>query len=125
MELMNDGIDSCEKFFTSKHIDTLFDIAREEKFDFLITEYFNTDCVLGFAHALNITSFIGMSSCALMPWHYDRVGLPDTPSYIPNEFVGSSTEMTFFERMTNWLLVHTLKIGYRFVEFFIYLKKIN
>lgn len=48
-----------------------------------------------------------------MPWHYDRVGLPDFPSYIPSEFVGFSPHMNFYERFTNWMIVKLTKIGYR------------
>jgi glucuronosyltransferase len=110
---MDEGTDACEAFFNSKHIKTLFDLNKDQPFDLLITEYFNTDCVLGLAYKLNITKFIGMSSCALMPWHYDRVGLPDTPSYIPNEFVGFSSRMSLSERIENWLVVTATKIGYR------------
>lgn len=48
-----------------------------------------------------------------MPWHYDRVGLPDIPSYIPNEFVGYSSNMNFLQRFTNFLIVKLTKVGYR------------
>jgi glucuronosyltransferase len=48
-----------------------------------------------------------------MPWHYDRVGSPDIPSYIPSEFVGYSSNMNFFERFANWMVVKLTKIGYR------------
>lgn len=56
------------------------------------------------------------SSCALMPWHYSRVGLPDFPSYIPSEFVGFTTNMNFIERFTNWAVVTFTKIGYKFAQ---------
>jgi glucuronosyltransferase len=58
--LMEEGVESCEQLFASQHIDVLFDLSRDLKFDVLITEYFNTDCVLGLAYKLNISSFIGM-----------------------------------------------------------------
>jgi hypothetical protein len=54
------GSEACEKLLASQHIDVLFDLSRDQKFDVLITEYFNTDCTLGLAYKLNITSFIGM-----------------------------------------------------------------
>lgn len=104
---------ACEDFFNSPYIEQLIKINSQNQFDILITEYFNTDCVLGFGHKLNISKFIGMSSCALMPWHYDRVGLPDTPAYVPNEFVGFSEKMNIFERITNWVTLHGCKFGYR------------
>lgn len=54
------GSEACEKLLASEHIDVLLDLSRDRKFDVLITEYFNTDCVLGLAYKLNISSFIGM-----------------------------------------------------------------
>lgn len=51
---------ACEKLLASQHIDVLFDLSRDQKFDVLITEYFNTDCALGVGYELNVTSFIGM-----------------------------------------------------------------
>jgi len=116
ISLMEWGGDACDSLLSpaSQHIrDALFGASRERKFDVLITEFFNTDCALGIAYKLNVTSFIGMSSCALMPWHYDRVGAPDTPSYIASEFVGYSQSMQLMERFTNWLVVKLTKIGYR------------
>ena len=37
----------------------------------------------------------------------------NTPSYIPNEFVGYSDKMNFVKRMVNWITVHSCKLGYR------------
>lgn len=58
--LMDWGGEACEKLLASEHIDVLFQLSRDQKFDVLITEYFNTDCALGLAYKLNISSFIGM-----------------------------------------------------------------
>jgi hypothetical protein len=57
---MDWGSEACEKLLASEHIDALFDQSREQKFDVLITEFFNTDCVLGLAYKLNISTYIGM-----------------------------------------------------------------
>jgi glucuronosyltransferase len=58
--LMEWGAVACEKLLASQHIDVLLDLSRDRKFDVLITEFFNTDCTLGLAYKLNITSYIGM-----------------------------------------------------------------
>lgn len=58
--LMEWGGEACEKLLATEHIEVLFQLSRDRKFDVLITEYFNTDCVLGLAYKLNISSFIGM-----------------------------------------------------------------
>lgn len=60
------GRDSCEHLLASEHIDALFDLGRDRKFDVLITEYFDSDCSLGLAYKLNITLYIGMV-CKLFP----------------------------------------------------------
>lgn len=74
-------------------------------------EQFNADCMTGVAWKLNIP-FIALSSCALMPWHYDRFGNPHIPSYIPSLFVGYDDKMTFAERVSNWFAVHVMKLLY-------------
>lgn len=84
--LYDEGKTECDALLNSSKVDELFKINRKKPFDILLTEYFNTECALGIAYKLNISSYVGFSSCALMPWHYDRIGLPDTPSYIPKYF---------------------------------------
>lgn len=78
-----------------------------QHFDVIIMEQFNTDCLMGLAHKLQ-SPVIGLSSCAMMPWHYERVGQPHIPSYIPALFMGSSDDMNFGHRLANWLSVHGL-----------------
>ncbi|KFB39733.1 AGAP007920-PA-like protein [Anopheles sinensis] len=51
-----------------------------------------------------------------MPWHYDRVGLPDTPSYIPSEFSTFSEVMSLLDRAENWIVTRAVKLLYRIVE---------
>lgn len=60
VSLMEWGTDACETLLASEHIDVLLGINRRQKFDILITEFFNTDCSLGVAYKMNITSIIGM-----------------------------------------------------------------
>lgn len=57
--------------------------------------------------------YIGLSSCVLMPWLYDRISLPDTPSYVPSEFVGFTDSMSFPERVVSWISMKGLKLLYR------------
>lgn len=103
------GYGTCEALLESKITDEIINSHNEDPFDLIITEFFVTDCVLGIAYKLNVP-FIGLSSCALMPWHYDRVGLLDTPSHIPSEFVGFSEKMNFYERTFNWATTRIIKI---------------
>ena len=68
-DLMEWGNEACKKLLAMEHIDVLLELSRDQKFDVLITEYFNTDCVLGLAYKLNITSFIGMVSKTFFFFH--------------------------------------------------------
>ncbi|XP_030557283.1 UDP-glucuronosyltransferase 2C1 [Drosophila novamexicana] len=76
-------------------------------YDVIVLEQFNTDCMMGVAHQLQ-SPVVAMSSCALMPWHYERMGAPIIPSYMPALFLGESQHMHFAGRLGNWLTTHAL-----------------
>lgn len=101
------GTEACEKTLEHPSVQEL--IKSDEKFDLLVSEMFNTDCFLAFAHKFKIP-VIGFSSCVFMPWTPGRVGNPDNPAYIPTQFVRSSDKMTFSERFLNtfWYIFHNL-----------------
>lgn len=113
----NWGKSACEATIKSQAIDTVFKLGKEKPFDVILVEQFNTDCMLGIAYLLK-TPVIGLSSCALMPWHYDRVANPHIPSYIPTVFAGLSEKMGFGGRLANWIVIHGMKLLYRFVKIF-------
>ncbi|EDW76574.1 uncharacterized protein Dwil_GK14593 [Drosophila willistoni] len=81
-------------------------------YDVIMMEQFNTDCLMSVAHQLR-APVIAMSSCALMPWHYERMGAPLIPSYISALFMGKSQEMSFGGRLANWFTVHSLNLLYK------------
>jgi glucuronosyltransferase len=101
------GAEACEKTLEHPNVQEL--IQSDEKFDLLITEMFNTDCFLAFAHKFKIP-IIGFSSCVFLPWTPGRIGNPDNPAYIPTQFVFSSDKMKFNERFLNtfWYIFHNL-----------------
>lgn len=96
-------------------MDQVLALHRSKPYDLIVTEFFSTDCLLGVSHVMKVP-FVGLSSCALMPWHYDRVGLPDYPSYIPSEFSTFSERMSFWERFENWFVIRSVNLLYRIVE---------
>lgn len=108
--LYNWGKESCEKTLNSKVIKKI--LKKKEQYDVIVMEQFNTDCMAAIAHKLN-APFIGVSSCALMPWHYDRVSNPHIPSYIPGLFMGYSEKMSYSERLSNWIAVNGLQLLYK------------
>jgi glucuronosyltransferase len=114
-ELLKWGELTCEEALKSPVIDEILDLHQKKPFDIILVEFFTSDCTLALAHKLNIP-FIGLSSCALFPWHYDRVGLPDTPSYIPTESVRFSQKMDFWQRLENWIVVKGTKYLARLID---------
>lgn len=104
------GLDACELALNSTAIKNI--LNKKNKYDVILMEQFNNDCMMSVAWKLNAPA-IGLSSCVLMPWHYDRLGNPLIPSYVPGLFVGSSDKMQFSERLNNWFAVNGLKLMYR------------
>ncbi|XP_053692404.1 UDP-glycosyltransferase UGT5-like [Sabethes cyaneus] len=103
------GNEACKNALESAAIRHV--LESKIKYDLILMEQFNNDCMLGVAHLLN-APYIGLSSCPLMPWHYDRIGVPSNPSYIPALFMGYSEKMDFWERMANFITVTTFKWMY-------------
>lgn len=103
------GLEACEIAYNSSALQHVLNSG--EKYDVILLEQFNTDCMLGVAHKLNIP-YIGMSSCLMMPWHYARFGLPSNPSYIPALFMGNSEKQDFVQRLGNWIAFHGMKFLY-------------
>lgn len=109
------GHETCKAALQSTALDQVLEEHSRKPFDLIVTEFFSTDCLLGVSHVMQVP-FVGLSSCALMPWHYDRIGLPDSPGYIPSEFSTFTERMNYWERMENWFITRTVKLLYRLVE---------
>lgn len=113
--LHNWGRESCQASLDSPSMDKL--LKTKERFDVIIVEQFNTDCMLGVAWKLK-APIVGLSSSPLMPYFYDRVGLAHQPSHVPVMFLGYSDKMTFSERLSNWLAAHMFPLMRRLDDFF-------
>ncbi|XP_036346705.1 UDP-glucosyltransferase 2-like, partial [Rhagoletis pomonella] len=103
------GKDACNQ---TLHSGALAQVLRQRQhFDVIIMEQFNSDCMVAVAHQLK-APFIALSSCAMLPWHYDRMGVPIMPTSIPDSFMGQSG---FGTRLLNWLLFHSERLLYGFI----------
>lgn len=111
-DLYANGQISCEHFFKSGHVATVLERHKQQPYDVLLTEYFTSDCQLAIAKLLNLP-IIGISTCALMPYFYDRIDLPDTPSYVQSEYVGFARPLQWSERLLNFAQAKLLKLIYR------------
>lgn len=101
---------ACANAYSSPGLQEI--LRKKEKYDVILMEHFNTECMMGVAWYLK-APVIAMSSCALMPWHYDHTGQPIIPSYIPALFSPHSEKMTFAQRFQNFIDVHLMRLLYR------------
>ncbi|XP_017477432.1 PREDICTED: UDP-glucuronosyltransferase-like [Rhagoletis zephyria] len=111
--LHSEGQKSCKKFYESGHVETILKLHEQQPFDLVITEFFNTDCQLGIPYLLQVP-VVGLSSCLLMPYYYDRIALPDFPSYVQSEFVGFPEELSWHQRLLNFVQMKFIKNLYRY-----------
>ncbi|XP_043070517.1 UDP-glucosyltransferase 2 isoform X2 [Drosophila grimshawi] len=111
-DLYGNGQISCELLYASGHVETVLERHKQKPYDLLLTEYFSTDCQLSLAKLLELP-IIGLSTCALMPYYYDRIDLPDTPAYVLSEFVGFKQPLSWSERLLNFAQAKLLKLIYR------------
>ncbi|XP_063700442.1 UDP-glucosyltransferase 2-like [Culicoides brevitarsis] len=113
-ELAAWGNMACEGALNDPVIDLLLKMHEKAPFDLVITEFFETDCMLGVIWKMQVP-FIGLSSCVLMPWHPDRIATPSTPSHIASEFVGFTEKMSFYERFVSFTVSNSVKFLYRWL----------
>jgi len=89
----------CDKVMEQKVVQDLIH-SDDQHFDLIITEAFNIDCFLGFAHKfkapiVQVVSFGGAS------WMGDWVGNPNPYSYVPDPLQKLSDRMSLWERILN------------------------
>ncbi|XP_023305658.2 UDP-glycosyltransferase UGT5 [Lucilia cuprina] len=111
--LHDEGQESCKRLYESGHIEEVLKRHKKQPYDLVITEYFNSDCQLALPYLMK-TPVVALSSCLLMPWYYDRILMPDTPSYVQSEFVGFRTPLNFNERLMNFVQAKALSLLYRY-----------
>ncbi|XP_043662737.1 UDP-glucosyltransferase 2 [Drosophila teissieri] len=111
--LHEEGQKSCAHLYASGHMERAIERHQQKPYDLLLTEYFNSDCQLALAKLLNLP-IIGLSTCALMPYYYDRIDLPDTPAFIQSEFVGFAGQLNWHERLLNFVQAKLLKFLYKY-----------
>lgn len=110
--LHNEGQESCHRLYKSGYVDEVLKRHRILPYDLVITEYFNSDCQLALPYLMK-TPIVGLSSCLLMPYYYDRIIMPDIPSYIQSEYIGFSIPLKWHERLKNFLQAKVLTLLYR------------
>lgn len=67
------------------------------KFDVVFVESFSNDAFVGFAYKFN-APLISLTPSVPFPWHSDRTGSVDNPSYVTHFYSQFSRRMDFTER---------------------------
>ncbi|VVD02864.1 unnamed protein product [Leptidea sinapis] len=95
------GRESCEVLLSNQNVQQL--IRQKPKYDLAIVDQFNTDCGLGLAYKFN-APIVGISANGIMPWLYERFGVPYHPAYVPFQFVGGGRHPTVLQRFERSIL---------------------
>ncbi|KAJ0178517.1 hypothetical protein K1T71_006340 [Dendrolimus kikuchii] len=66
--------DTCEAFFTNRNAKEHY--ASGTKYDVIFVEQFLSDCDLAYAAIMYDAPIIGITSHVILPWAYQRLGLP-------------------------------------------------
>ncbi|XP_041981119.1 UDP-glycosyltransferase UGT5-like [Aricia agestis] len=107
------GVQNCKVMLEDENVRNLWE--KKMKFDLVVTEQFSTDCGLGIAYKLGVP-VVGLTSHSFLPWHYDRLGIPDNPAFVPSVFFGGATTPTFYQRVERTIFNTFLKIYYKYTS---------
>ncbi|XP_030384149.1 UDP-glucuronosyltransferase 1-3 [Scaptodrosophila lebanonensis] len=107
------GLRSCEVALHSPLIAQL--LSSGMRYDVIILEHFANDCMQAVAHLLR-APVIALSSCAIMPWHYKRMGTPFLEAVTPMNFLPYTDEMGFVERVNNFLHFHIVALLHNLIS---------
>ncbi|XP_052750704.1 uncharacterized protein LOC113512976 [Galleria mellonella] len=109
--LTSRGVENCETLLANEQVQRL--IKDKPKFDVVVMEQFVSDCGLGIAYKLK-ASVVGTTSHVLMPWHYQRFGIPFNPSYVPFHFTEGGSRPSLLQRVEVAVFDLWFKLLYKF-----------
>lgn len=94
---------SCRSLMSDENVQNLW--ITQRKFDVIVVEQFDSDCSLGLAYKLG-APVVGVTSHMLLPWHYNRLGVPYNPSYVLFDFLEAGTNPSFLQRIQRSFWYH-------------------
>ncbi|XP_045495180.1 UDP-glycosyltransferase UGT5-like [Colias croceus] len=98
--LVQTAVEICEKLVKFQALNEIL----KQRYDVVITEIFNSKCVLGLLDVYGVSApIIAMSSCPLLPGSAGRVGADDNPSYVPVDTSELTHRMSFLQRLENMI----------------------
>lgn len=110
--LINSGTENCRTLLGDENVQNLW--KTQAKFDLVVMEQFVSDCALGLAYKLG-APVVGMTSHLLLPWHYNRFGIPYNPSFVPCLFLDGGTKPTLYQRVERALFNVYFNILYKYM----------
>lgn len=93
---------TCNRVLPSRPFQELVE-GGGDTYDVIISELFNTNCVLLPVYLQYRSPVIGIKSHGIMPWSNSWIGNPDNPAYVPNLFMDFYGDMSFLQRLENSL----------------------
>ncbi|GBP73550.1 UDP-glucuronosyltransferase 2B30 [Eumeta japonica] len=85
-------------------------------YDLILVENFNSDCLLGLARAHGVRApVVALLSSSLMPWSFERLGVPFNPAYVPVVSTSFTGRLKFADRLENSLMHIYFNVWYRYM----------
>lgn len=109
--LYDAGTDNCRTVLADENVQNLW--KTKAKFDVILVEQFNSDCSLGLAWHLG-APVVGLTSHSLLPWQYERFGIPKNPSYVPSPFLEGGTKPTLYQRIERTVIDFYFKMTFKY-----------
>ncbi|XP_020282468.1 UDP-glucuronosyltransferase-like [Pseudomyrmex gracilis] len=103
------GSNVCELMNEPKLHDLIENPPEDPPYDLVITEIFASPCYLAFGRHLKVP-VIGTVTCAFHDWLNEVTGNPECSSYVPSMLSTFSQQMTFKERLLNFLIRNYVSI---------------
>lgn len=109
--LYDAGTDNCRTMLADENVQNLW--KSKTKFDVIVAEQFNSDCGLGLAYHLG-APVVGLTSHTLMPWQYERFGVPYNPAFVPHQFLEGGTKPTLYQRVERTVIELYFRTTYKY-----------
>lgn len=93
---------TCNRVLPSRPFQKLLKNGSDT-YDVILSELFNTNCVLFPVYLKYRSPVIGIKSHGIMPFSNSWIGNPDNPAYVPNLFMDFHNDMSFLQRVENSL----------------------
>jgi glucuronosyltransferase len=95
---------NCEFGMASEGVQKLMALKDKENFDIIIIDINIEECYLGFVPIFGNPPVIAITAFVSPPWYSSFVGNPQLLSFTDTYLMPFTDHMTFFQRMTNFMI---------------------